>query len=81
MVFHRQLSPAEHEDGNENNGSATETRNEDAFVRGYEALLADLRALDRALAEVFDLPQGTTIVFSHPVYQYVERNTIFGRIR
>ena len=47
-------------------------QHEAAFTRGYEALLADLRALDRALADAFDLPAGTTIVFSHPVYQYLE---------
>jgi zinc transport system substrate-binding protein len=46
---------------------------ETEFRQNLEALLADFRDLDARLAQIFDLPESATVVFSHPVYQYLEQ--------
>jgi zinc transport system substrate-binding protein len=43
------------------------------FEAGYEALNADLQALDADFEQIFGKLADTPLVFSHPVYQYLER--------
>jgi len=43
------------------------------FEAGYEALSADLQALDADFEQIFGALADTPLVFSHPVYQYLER--------
>lgn len=43
-----------------------------AFDAGYEALAADLQALDADFEDIFTALSETPLVFSHPVYQYLE---------
>lgn len=43
------------------------------FEAGYESLNADLQALDADFAQIFGALADTPLVFSHPVYQYLER--------
>ena len=43
------------------------------FSERFETLEADLRALDRQLAAAATAIQDATLLFSHPVYQYLER--------
>jgi zinc transport system substrate-binding protein len=45
----------------------------EAFRLGFAALEKDLRELDRELAGAFARWEGQTLVFSHPVYQYLIR--------
>jgi zinc transport system substrate-binding protein len=44
-----------------------------AFQAGFDALAADLAALDEQFAAVFATLGDTPVVFSHPVYQYLQR--------
>ena len=44
-----------------------------AFQLGFAALEKDLRELDRQLVDAFGRWKGQTLVFSHPVYQYLVR--------
>lgn len=46
---------------------------EEAFQAGLEALEADLRGLDEELAAATAAFDGEPLLFSHPVYQYLER--------
>lgn len=43
------------------------------FAAGYESLQADLLAIDQEFAALFAELGGAPVVFSHPVYQYLER--------
>jgi zinc transport system substrate-binding protein len=43
------------------------------FQAGFAALRADLQALDADFAALFGALGETPVVFSHPVYQYLER--------
>jgi zinc transport system substrate-binding protein len=45
----------------------------DDFIRDFESLLVELQDLGVALCAAFDFPKETTIVFSHPVYQYLAK--------
>ena len=45
----------------------------EAFQAAFEALEADLRGLDEALTTVTEALDGEALLFSHPVYQYLER--------
>lgn len=44
-----------------------------SFAAGYAALNADLQALDADFEQIFRTLGDTPLVFSHPVYQYLER--------
>ena len=46
---------------------------EAGYRAGFDALQADLVALDDALEQVFQQLGDTPVVYSHPVYQYLER--------
>lgn len=46
---------------------------EQSFRAGYDALAADLEAVDDGLRAVFAMLGGQPVLFSHPVYQYLER--------
>lgn len=43
------------------------------FAAGFESLQADLQALDQDLTALFEQLGDTPVVFSHPVYQYLQR--------
>ncbi len=43
------------------------------FDTGFALLSRDLKALDRDFAELFAALENMPVVFSHPVYQYLER--------
>ena len=43
------------------------------FAEAYDALLSDLEALDRSAAEAFAQLAQAQLIFSHPVYQYLQR--------
>ncbi|NND36403.1 MAG: zinc ABC transporter substrate-binding protein [Gammaproteobacteria bacterium] len=43
------------------------------FRAGFDSLEADLTALDQDFEAVFEALGDTPVVFSHPVYQYLER--------
>lgn len=43
------------------------------FQAGFESLRSDLRALDNDLVKLFSELDDTPVMFSHPVYQYLER--------
>ena len=43
------------------------------FRAAYEALALDLRGLDGSFEQAFDDLGGGPVLFSHPVYQYLER--------
>lgn len=43
------------------------------FTAGFESLQADLQALDQDLTALFEQLGDTPVVFSHPVYQYLQK--------
>jgi len=51
----------------------TELRPElgETFAQGFASLKSDLEKLDRRIAELVAKPPDRTVVFSHPVYQYL----------
>jgi len=46
----------------------------EVFDAGYQQLVDDLDALNAQLAAALALPVDATVVFSHPVYQYLQRH-------
>lgn len=53
--------------------SALRPESAKAFAAGYASLREDLQVLDDDFAEIFREIGDTPVVFSHPVYQYLER--------
>lgn len=53
--------------------SARQPESAAEFESGFESLQADLSALDQDLEELFGMLGDAPVVFSHPVYQYLER--------
>ena len=53
--------------------SASQPESTAEFQTAYESLQADLKALDADFENLFRALDDTPVVFSHPVYQYLER--------
>jgi len=47
--------------------------NADAFAKNFDALKADLEALDRQITDIVGRASDRPVIFSHPVYQYFQR--------
>lgn len=48
-------------------------REKESFINGFQALKEDLLALDREIESVVSLLEDQVLLFSHPVYQYLEK--------
>jgi zinc transport system substrate-binding protein len=53
--------------------SASQPESAAEFLTAYESLHTDLKALDADFEKLFRRLDNTPVVFSHPVYQYLER--------